>query len=172
MLIFTSLEEGHAQRVSEVKDVPLGSGGAAVPNLTRTTSRQCIACDHRAKLLPEIPEPVSAPPVLIPTPVPEEPVFVRQTRETGTVMTAKPENVREVLEDRDPNSLNQHVQQIWCTAPCLRCVKIYFASLRTMVQSCMAAIVVPAADAVGHICRHIRVNFRKDAPEEKDLLIV
>ncbi|XP_075969523.1 caveolin-3-like [Anticarsia gemmatalis] len=63
-------------------------------------------------------------------------------------------------------------EQIWCTAPCLRCVKIYFASLRTMVQSCMAATVVPAADAIGHVCRHIRVNYRKDAPEDKDLLVI
>ncbi|KAL0851622.1 hypothetical protein ABMA28_007399 [Loxostege sticticalis] len=147
-------------------------------------------------------------------------------------MAAKPENVTEALEDRDPNNLNQHVQivwddiigepegarspecawrlstlcfsharnwcytfltvliappcalclgcgfaclafeQIWCTAPCLRCVKIYFASLRTMVMSCMAATVVPAAEAVGHVCRHIRVNMRRDAPEERDLLVV
>ncbi|XP_060808774.1 caveolin-3-like [Amyelois transitella] len=63
-------------------------------------------------------------------------------------------------------------EQIWCTAPCLRCVKIYCASLRTMVMSCMAATVVPAAEAVGHICRHVRVNFRRDAPDEKDLLVV
>ncbi|KAM3960892.1 caveolin-3 [Aphomia sociella] len=63
-------------------------------------------------------------------------------------------------------------EQIWCTAPCLRCVKIYFASLRTMVASCMAATLVPTAEAVGHVCRHIRVNFRRDAPEEKDLLVI
>ncbi|KAI8437919.1 hypothetical protein MSG28_010599 [Choristoneura fumiferana] len=63
-------------------------------------------------------------------------------------------------------------EQIWCTAPCLRCVKIYFASLRTMVQSCMAATVVPTAEAVGHVCRHIRVNFRRDAADERDMLVV
>ncbi|CAH0592102.1 unnamed protein product [Chrysodeixis includens] len=63
-------------------------------------------------------------------------------------------------------------EQIWCTRPCLRCVKIYCANLRTMVQSCAAAVVVPCADAVGHLCRNIRVNFRKDAPEDKDMLIV
>ncbi|KAJ8735201.1 hypothetical protein PYW07_006821 [Mythimna separata] len=214
------------------EDVPLGSGGAAVPKLTRTTSRQCIACEHKAKLLPDIPEPVSAPPVLIPTQAPvirEQPAF---TRDRTVMTTAKPESMRETLEDRDPNSLNQHVQivwddiigepegarspecawrlshacfrlarnwcytalavllappcalllgcgfaclafeQIWCTAPCLRCVKIYFASLRTMVMACMAAVVEPAASAVGHVCRHIRVNFRKEAPEDKDMLII
>ncbi|XP_063898939.1 uncharacterized protein LOC110383123 [Helicoverpa armigera] len=63
-------------------------------------------------------------------------------------------------------------EQIWCTAPCIRCVKIYFASLRTIVQACMAATVAPAAEAVGHVCRHIRVNLRKDAPEERDILII
>ncbi|XP_032528798.2 caveolin-3-like [Danaus plexippus] len=145
----------------------------------------------------------------------------------------KPDNeLRETLEDRDPNKLNQHIQivwddiigepdgarspecawrlshicfrhtrnvcytllavvaappcafilgcgfaclafeQIWCTTPCLRCVKIYFATLRTLVQSCMAATVAPVMEAIGHICRHIRVNVRRDAPEERDLLIV
>ncbi|XP_037298779.1 caveolin-3 [Manduca sexta] len=149
------------------------------------------------------------------------------------MMSAKPEgNVREALEDRDPNNLNQHIQviwddivgepegarspecawrlsracfrnardicytalavllappcalclgcgfaclafeQIWCTAPCLRCVKIYFASVRTMVRSCMAALVVPPMEAIGHICRHIRINLRRDAPDEPDLLVV
>ncbi|OWR53442.1 caveolin-3 like protein [Danaus plexippus plexippus] len=145
----------------------------------------------------------------------------------------KPDNeLRETLEDRDPNKLNQHIQivwddiigepdgarspecawrlshicfrhtrnvcytllavvaappcafilgcgfaclafeQIWCTTPCLRCVKIYFATLRTLVQSCMAATVAPVMEAIGHIFRHIRVNVRRDAPEERDLLIV
>ncbi|XP_037866808.1 caveolin-3 [Bombyx mori] len=148
-------------------------------------------------------------------------------------MTAKSESgVREALEDRDPNNLNQHLQivwddiigepegvrspecawqlshvcfrqarnccytllavliappcalllgcgcaclafeQIWCTAPCLRSLKIYCASLRTMVQACMAATVQPAAEAVGHVCGHVRVNFRRDAAEDRDLLIV
>ncbi|XP_041975716.1 caveolin-3-like [Aricia agestis] len=63
-------------------------------------------------------------------------------------------------------------EQIWCTTPCLRCLKIYFASLRTLVQSCMAATVAPAMEAVGHICRHIRVNIRRDAPDDTDLLVV
>ncbi|XP_061708302.1 caveolin-3-like isoform X2 [Cydia pomonella] len=63
-------------------------------------------------------------------------------------------------------------EQIWCTGPCLRCVKIYFASFRTIVQSCMAATVVPTCEAIGHVCRHIRVNFRKEAPDEKDMLVV
>lgn len=71
------------------------------------------------------------------------------------------------------NRLNlPFLQQIWCTAPCLRCVKIYFASLRTFVQSCMAATVVPAAEAVGHVCRHVRLNIRRDAPEERDMLVI
>ncbi|XP_045495094.1 caveolin-3-like isoform X1 [Colias croceus] len=140
--------------------------------------------------------------------------------------------VREVLEDRDPNNLNQHIQiiwddvigepegvrsperawrishfcfrharnwcyivlsvlvappcalvlgvgfaclafeQIWCATPCLRCVKIYLASIRTLVQACLAVTVAPLMDAVGNACRHIRVNMRNDAPEEKDLLII
>ncbi|CAG9132467.1 unnamed protein product [Plutella xylostella] len=63
-------------------------------------------------------------------------------------------------------------EQIWCVAPCTRCLKIYLASVRTIVQACMSACVVPVAEAVGHLCRHIRVNFRKDSPEEKDMLIV
>ncbi|XP_063358108.1 caveolin-3-like [Cydia amplana] len=63
-------------------------------------------------------------------------------------------------------------EQIWCTGPCLRCVKIYFASFRTIVQSCMAATVVPTCEAIGHICRHIRVNFRKEAPDDNDMLVV
>lgn len=76
------------------EDVPLGSGGAA-PTLTRSTSRQCLACQYKAKLLPEIPEP---------TVVQPPPAIVRQ-------MAAKPENaMAEALEDRDPNNLNQHVQ--------------------------------------------------------------
>lgn len=76
------------------EDVPLGSGGAA-PTLTRSTSRQCVACQHKVKLLPEIPEPtvVQPPPARI------------------TQMAAKPDTaVSETLEDRDPNNLNQHVQ--------------------------------------------------------------
>lgn len=93
------------------EDVPLGSGGAAVPKLVRTTSRQCLACDHRFKLVPEKLEPVSAPPVLVPTPIPEQ-TDVADVRTSGrrTVMTTKPDSVHEALEDRDPNSLNQHVQ--------------------------------------------------------------
>ncbi|VVC94914.1 unnamed protein product [Leptidea sinapis] len=66
----------------------------------------------------------------------------------------------------------QAFEQIWCTTPCLRCFKIYFASLRTMVQSCLAATVVPTCEAVGHVCRNVRVNMRSDAPDEKDLLII
>ncbi|GBP09049.1 hypothetical protein EVAR_69485_1 [Eumeta japonica] len=62
--------------------------------------------------------------------------------------------------------------QIWCMAPCLRCCKIYFASMRTLIRSCMAATVVPAAEAVGHVCRHVRLNIRRDAPEDPDLLVV
>ncbi|XP_034831931.1 caveolin-3-like [Maniola hyperantus] len=146
---------------------------------------------------------------------------------------AKPDSgIRETLEDRDPNRLNQHIQivwddvvgepegarspecawrlshlcfkhtrnvcytllavvaappcavllgcgfaclafeQIWCSTPCLRCLKIYWASLRTFVQSCMAATVAPTMEAVGHVCRHVRVNVRRDAPEERDLLVV
>ncbi|XP_013176158.1 PREDICTED: caveolin-3-like [Papilio xuthus] len=140
--------------------------------------------------------------------------------------------LRETLEDRDPNSLNQHVQivwddiigepegarspecawrvsracfarardscytllavlaappcalllgcgfaclafeQIWCSTPCLRCVKIYLASLRNVVQACMAATVAPAMDALGHVCRHIRINYRQDATEDRDLLVI
>lgn len=107
------------------EDVPLGSGGSAVP-LSRTSSRQCIACQHKAKLLPEIPEPAAfkAPPVeppatappVLETPSPEtvfspEPVFVeRVSPPKPREMAAKPENVTEALEDRDPNNLNQHVQ--------------------------------------------------------------
>ncbi|KAJ0182827.1 hypothetical protein K1T71_002196 [Dendrolimus kikuchii] len=235
------------------EDVPLGSGGSAIPSFCRATSRQCIACAHRAKLF-TIPEPATAPPILVPTvthqgPANQSPKTApkNNTPEVETkftpdprpfaidksVMSAKPESgLREALEDRDPNNLNQHVQiiwddvigepegvrspecawrlshicfrharnwcytllaviiappcalclgcgfaclafeQIWCTAPCLRCVKIYYASLRVFVQACMAATVVPVAEAVGHICRHIRINMRHDAPEEKDLLVI
>ncbi|CAH0724473.1 unnamed protein product, partial [Brenthis ino] len=63
-------------------------------------------------------------------------------------------------------------EQIWCSTPCLRCLKIYWASLRTLVQSCMVATVAPAMEAVGHVCRHIRINVRRDAPEDRDLLII
>lgn len=103
------------------EDVPLGSGGSAVP-FSRSTSRQCIACAHKAKLLPNIAEPASAPPVLIPTPIPDrtEPELteiletVRITPPIRT-MTAKSESgVREALEDRDPNNLNQHLQVPFC----------------------------------------------------------
>ncbi|CAG4989178.1 unnamed protein product [Colias eurytheme] len=68
--------------------------------------------------------------------------------------------------------LAANIKQIWCATPCLRCVKIYFASIRTLVQACLAVTVAPLMDAVGNACRHIRVNMRNDAPEEKDLLII
>lgn len=89
------------------EDVPLGSGGSAVPKLTRSFSRQCLACEHKAKVLPEIPEPASAPPVL------PEPIFTTSERvpqKRVAMPQAKPDNVQEALEDRDPNNLNQHVQ--------------------------------------------------------------
>lgn len=87
------------------EDVPLGSGGAAVP-LCRISSRQCIACAHKAKLIPEVPPPGPTPvaPTLVRT-APEPAQFrVREVR-----MSAKPEHM-EALEERDPNHLNQHVQ--------------------------------------------------------------
>ncbi|XP_045458356.1 caveolin-3-like, partial [Melitaea cinxia] len=179
------------------------------------------------KLLPEIPEPNSAPPALTPVSLGDK----HRVRVTPPGM--KPDSaVREDLEDRDPNNLNQHIQivwddivgepegarspecawrlshicfkyarnwcytllavlaappcalllgcgfaclafeQIWCTTPCLRCFKIYWASLRTLVQSFMAATLAPIMEACGHVCRHIRVNVRRDAQEDRDLLIV
>ncbi|CAH0405559.1 unnamed protein product [Chilo suppressalis] len=242
--VFTK-EYSHQPTVA-FEEVPIGSGGGAV--LSRTTSRHCIACLHKAKLNhtephhPPYAPPATAPPILeSPEPILEAleaVVFQPRAKERvsppviPTMPAAKPENMQEGLEDRDPNNLNQHVQivwddiigepegarspecswrlssvcfqyarnwcymllavliappcalllgcgfaclafeQIWCTAPCLRCVKIYFASLRTMVASCMAATVVPAAEAVGHACRHIRINWRKEAPEERDLLVI
>lgn len=106
-------------------DVSLGSGGSAVPKLTRShTSRQCLACQHRDKL-PDIREPPGTAPAtvgtaVLPTPLPQAvPTPVRRDVPVQTViidppklrqMAAKPENMTEALEDRDPNNLNQHVQ--------------------------------------------------------------
>lgn len=109
------------------EDIPLGSGGSAVPPFCKSTSRQCIACAHRAKLF-TIPEPSTAPPILVPTvthqvstnqsvksPKSETPednlVPLPDPFVVDKSMSAKPESgQREALEDRDPNNLNQHVQ--------------------------------------------------------------
>lgn len=89
------------------EDVPLGSGGAAVP-LSRTSSRQCLACAHKAKLIPEVPDPGSTPVIF--APVRTAPVEPAQFRVREVRMSAKPEQMQESLEERDPNHLNQHVQ--------------------------------------------------------------
>ncbi|CAF4949833.1 unnamed protein product [Pieris macdunnoughi] len=175
------------------------------------------------KLLPDIPEPGSQPALHGDSPIR---VQVMESTKTQNV------TVEELLEDRDPNNLNQHVQllwddvigepeggrspesawrvsrfcfkqsrrccytvlsillappcalvlgcgfaclafeQIWCATPGLRCLRVYCFSIRSLCQSLLAATVTPTMESIGHLCKHIRVNMRKDAPEEKDLLII
>ncbi|CAK1544354.1 unnamed protein product [Leptosia nina] len=63
-------------------------------------------------------------------------------------------------------------EQIWCATPGIRCIKVYCLSIRSLFQSCLAATVSPVMESFGHICRNIRINMRKDAAEEKDLLVI
>ncbi|KAF7384330.1 hypothetical protein HZH66_012580 [Vespula vulgaris] len=78
------------------------------------------------------------------------------------------------LEDRDPNSLNQHLQHIWCVAPCLRVWKITCAATRSFFTAFVQAIVRPVADAVGYLFNNIRVLNQKlpDGPEKKDDILI
>ncbi|GBP38094.1 Caveolin-2 [Eumeta japonica] len=75
------------------EDVPLpGSGYEPRPRVVRTSSRQCIACAHKAQQAG-----------------PGAPVL-----RAAPEMPNKPESVaEEALEDRDPNNLNQHLQIVW-----------------------------------------------------------
>lgn len=115
------------------EEVSLGSGGASVeviPKLKRTQSRQCIACEHRAKLLEQGSGQRST--------ISDPGVGSRIPTIPSLEMAKSDGEVQEALEDRDPNKLNQHLQVILniyfsYNFLVICCGKLYYNSLTSIL---------------------------------------